>query len=411
VWRRALTFSLTLFPLRHNALASQAYFETYEQTKRTNEQLTRDLRERQKELARQLAEAQRKARGGGAKSSSSSSSASASSSSSGAVSEDARVADELIKKRTEYDKLRRKTADLRVELEKLQGELVAINNMRGVVGAAKAGGGRRGSGATGAADDDTFDGGDDFGGDDMTTGSGGAGGASGSVAGGGSGGGAGGSAIQRRVRQLENKLDKTAIKHEEALSIRRTYEQIVKRLKDERVSYDTQIAAIEKTIAAKTHDFDELRTLAGEAARAMEASQVELNRVRGLASTDREKRARELRERQSMAGARRHQAEISLARERARRDLLAEVAGDLGVREEKNLVQSVEAARHRKSTLADHSALIKRKLEAYEAAWRRIKDATGVTEIGEVTVKMAGQVRRVASCRDALCCAAPISRV
>lgn len=39
----------------------------------------------------------------------------------------------------------------------------------------------------------------------------------------------------RTIRTLENKLDKAMIKFNEAQSIRKTYEQIVRRLKDERV--------------------------------------------------------------------------------------------------------------------------------------------------------------------------------
>jgi len=42
----------------------------------------------------------------------------------------------------------------------------------------------------------------------------------------------------RAVRVLENRLDKVMIKYNEAQSIRKTYEQIVKRLKEERVTYD-----------------------------------------------------------------------------------------------------------------------------------------------------------------------------
>jgi hypothetical protein len=39
----------------------------------------------------------------------------------------------------------------------------------------------------------------------------------------------------RNIRFLENKLDKAMIQYNEAQSIRKTYEQIVRRLKDERV--------------------------------------------------------------------------------------------------------------------------------------------------------------------------------
>jgi hypothetical protein len=39
----------------------------------------------------------------------------------------------------------------------------------------------------------------------------------------------------RNIRSLENKLDKAMIKFNEAQSIKKTYEQIVRRLRDERV--------------------------------------------------------------------------------------------------------------------------------------------------------------------------------
>ena len=43
------------------------------------------------------------------------------------------------------------------------------------------------------------------------------------------------------------------IKYNEAQSIRKTYEQIVKRLKDERVGFDHQLAAIEKSLKVNEH--------------------------------------------------------------------------------------------------------------------------------------------------------------
>ena len=42
----------------------------------------------------------------------------------------------------------------------------------------------------------------------------------------------------REIRILENRLDKVMIKYNEAQSIRKTYEQIVKRLKEERVGLE-----------------------------------------------------------------------------------------------------------------------------------------------------------------------------
>lgn len=43
---------------------------------------------------------------------------------------------------------------------------------------------------------------------------------------------------------MENRLDKAIIKYNEAQSIRKTYEQIVKRLKDERITFDNQVRVV-----------------------------------------------------------------------------------------------------------------------------------------------------------------------
>ena len=50
--------------------------------------------------------------------------------------------------------------------------------------------------------------------------------------------------MMRTIRILENRLDKVMIKYNEAQSIQQTYEQVVKRLKEERVGYDSQLASI-----------------------------------------------------------------------------------------------------------------------------------------------------------------------
>merc|ERR1719399_2043038 len=82
----------------------------------------------------------------------------------------------------------------------------------------------------------------------------------------------------RHIRVLENRLDKTMIKYNEAQSIRKTYEQIVKRLKEERVGFDNQLAAIERTLAAKQRDYEELLLLSHDAYHAKEVSLQELER-------------------------------------------------------------------------------------------------------------------------------------
>lgn len=86
------------------------------------------------------------------------------------------------------------------------------------------------------------------------------------------------SPLMRQIRILENRLDKVMIKFNEAQSIRKTYEQIVKRLKEERVGYDNQLAAIERSLKGKEHDFEELLLLAHDATHAKELAAAELKK-------------------------------------------------------------------------------------------------------------------------------------
>ena len=75
---------------------------------------------------------------------------------------------------------------------------------------------------------------------------------------------------------LENRLDKAMIKYNEAQSIKKTYEQIVKRLREERVGFDNQLAAVERTLAAKEHDYQELILLSNDAQHAESVAKNEL---------------------------------------------------------------------------------------------------------------------------------------
>ena len=71
--------------------------------------------------------------------------------------------------------------------------------------------------------------------------------------------------LTRNIRTLENRLDKAMIKYNEAQSIHKTYEQIVKRLKEERIGFDNQLAAIERTLKAKEKDLEELVLMSHDA--------------------------------------------------------------------------------------------------------------------------------------------------
>lgn len=106
------------------------------------------------------------------------------------------------------------------------------------------------------------------------------------------------SPLTRKIRMLENRLDKAMIKYNEAQSIKKTYEQIVKRLTEERVGFDNQLSAIERTLAAKQHDYEELLLLSGDATHAREMAGQAAEKAKQKYKDEAEMRAKDLQERQ-----------------------------------------------------------------------------------------------------------------
>lgn len=132
--------------------------------------------------------------------------------------------------------------------------------------------------------------------------------------------------LTRSIRVLENRLDKAMIKYNEAMSIRKTYEQIVHRLKEERVGFDNQLSALERTLVAKQRDYEELLLLSGDANHAREIAQIELDRVRSGYEEERHRRENELRERHQLVQMRKQMAERAERRRLERQKIAAENA-------------------------------------------------------------------------------------
>ena len=189
--------------------------------------------------------------------------------------------------------------------------------------------------------------------------------------------------LTRKIRQLENRLDKAMIKYNEAQSIRKTYEQIVKRLKEERVGFDNQLAAIERTLKAKEQDYDELQVLAGDAAHARENALAELEKTKAEFEQEQQKFEREKREKLNVLRARAHNRELTKRQQEMKHKLKqsAENANKSSEDDE----EAVSGA------LLQESMEQKAKIERYEEALRRIKEVTGVSDVNEVIQKIVSQ--------------------
>jgi len=176
------------------------------------------------------------------------------------------------------------------------------------------------------------------------------------------------------------------IKYNEAQTIKRTYEHIVRRLKEERVSYDNQLRALETTLQSKQKDCEELILLSGDANHARDLALQELNRERHQYEANRIKRDTELRERQQLVKVRKQMIDRQAKREARRRELI-----------EKQILQDELAASNavndQACLAADEATIVEneRKIDIYEAAFRKIKSATGVSDVNEVIYKVSGQ--------------------
>lgn len=175
------------------------------------------------------------------------------------------------------------------------------------------------------------------------------------------------------------------IKYNEAQSIRSTYEHIVKRLKEERLSFNNQLSALERTLRAKKRDYDELLLLSGDANHAREVAQHELQQARIGYDEKRSRRSGELRERQQVVKIRRQMLEKQERRDEMKREMSK---------------QQMEAKRSNTEEDLEEYALInakdfmeeqERKLHLYEDAFRKIKEVTGVSDVTDVIDNVKGQ--------------------
>merc|ERR1719335_2145893 len=190
----------------------------------------------------------------------------------------------------------------------------------------------------------------------------------------------------RHIRVLENRLDKSMIKYNEAQSIRKTYEQIVRRLKEERVGFDNQLHAIERTLKAKEHDYEELLLLSHDAYHAKEMAQAELHRFEQGVMEERNQRDKEVQEKKALV-----QQRVEMNQRLQQRERMLKQQQDLDRAGEIALKTTSAMAELASSMSNDFAQEERHRLHDYEEAFRRIKEATGVSDVNEVIQKFLTQ--------------------
>mmetsp|Transcript_6282 Transcript_6282/g.15054 ORF Transcript_6282/g.15054 Transcript_6282/m.15054 type:complete len:536 (+) Transcript_6282:95-1702(+) len=190
----------------------------------------------------------------------------------------------------------------------------------------------------------------------------------------------------RQIRVLENRLDKAMIKFNEAQSIRKTYEAIVKRLKEERIGFDNQLAAIERTLKAKERDYEELLLLSHDAYHAKEMAQAELHRFEQGVMEERNQRDKEVQEKKALV-----QQRVEMNQRLEQRERMLKKQQDLDRRDERHMKEMSNTSDMIAGSSSDYAQEERQKLMDYEEAFHRIKEATGVSDVNEVIQKFLTQ--------------------
>merc|ERR1711959_202585 len=198
-------------------------------------------------------------------------------------------------------------------------------------------------------------------------------------------------AMTRQIRPLENRLDKAMIKYNEAQNIRRTYEQIVKRLREERTGFDSPLKALEDTMHGKEKDHEDLEILARDAVAARDASRAELETLR----VEYEEFVRwtedQLNEQRAKVKAREEMEQKMQAREASRHNASLDAQGELDEQGEAVLKQHYVASVLGKAATKREANTEEERVNTYESAFRRIKEATGVSDVNEIIQKFLTQ--------------------
>lgn len=178
--------------------------------------------------------------------------------------------------------------------------------------------------------------------------------------------------ISTELRLLENRLDKQKMKREEAEHIRKVYQKIRSHLQEERKDFHAQLDSLERENKRTQGELSKVQCMYDDAQRARDDAKEELAHHEEIIY-------RERRERETALNRLKAQAEEKKAHaERVERRLQRAQAQDQ---------DALQSASEPQMTVEDKE----KKIQSYEEAFFRIKEATGVSGIQEVVARFRSQ--------------------
>ena len=195
----------------------------------------------------------------------------------------------------------------------------------------------------------------------------------------------GGDPHSKQMRSLENRLDAALIQYNEACGICSTYDHIVKRLKDEKVCFENQLTALERTFESKHQDFEELVLLFGDASHAREIAFQNLHKSKCEFEESKSRRSRDIRERQQHTKIRKQM--LKKLDKSDDEGATVTVESPDGNASSDTISFPVPIGGDSKHQFEDQEHA----LNVFETAFRKIKDVTGVSDVNDMIRKVVGQ--------------------
>jgi hypothetical protein len=184
-----------------------------------------------------------------------------------------------------------------------------------------------------------------------------------------------------KLRAGEENLVGCAARYEEDHRVQKTYEQVIRRLKQERLSFPAEQKSLEGTLKQKESEYEQLLLMSHDANLSKEVAKTELSKFELIVSEERKLREKELQQRRQLLHKKQQLATELEKNERERRAALQEPTGRAG--EDAARAQAEETQRMIEQE--------QQKIEAYEGAFNQIKEATGVVDVNEVIQKFLTQ--------------------
>ncbi|XP_041839650.1 coiled-coil domain-containing protein 151 isoform X2 [Melanotaenia boesemani] len=169
-----------------------------------------------------------------------------------------------------------------------------------------------------------------------------------------------------KIRALENSLKKTQFKYKEAENIMIYYLKLKNHLQDESLTFQGQLDRIEAEILKQREELHNLHLVKNEAQLSKEAAKAELQRQEELLYKERKERERIIESYRKKAGERKAQAE------------------KVDRRAQRTTMQPDELNSETQRSTTRMAGEEEKAISTFEEAFRRIKEATGVTDMQEI---------------------------